>query len=539
MSNVQLVDSLQGLELSDEDVQVFHNTRLSSEVQQELANKGYDVVIFDVHREALAQAAQLEDDDEKDWNPTGRQYLNEKEEERDKARFLSKYNAFFRRALKLYKMYVFGSGFDITLKPFYLEDDPPDSQKEKDKKIIKQANRAWGRFLEHNKKWWTPDELGVRTWRDGEQFSVKRKSDDSTWPPELRFIDPEEIDDPKSDDPSNDKNKRSFGIGTDPKDVNTVLYYQRIDVETQKEIQKFSPDKVFHSKIDVDSTEKRGMTRFLPVIKWIKRLDALVSNEVTHRSLQSSIVLVRKVSGGSSSARGLLNNARTGSTQYVEQTMSREKIRPGSIITVSNGTDLEFVTPNSSFSDATPLVKVLIIYLSAATGWTYSMLTTDASDGSFASSLTAESPVLQMVLDERKMFREELVPIFKWVIESAIKSKQIEGVTVEEVWEKFDPEFHYGDIVSRDNLKDAQAANIGVMSGALSKAEGARRMNADPDKMKRELEDEADNDVMSMIGVTTASNPKMQDKQDSSKSNATNGGGKNQSDDPVSHKDKL
>jgi capsid protein len=309
------------------------------------------------------------------------------------------------------------------------------------------------------------------------------------------------------------------------------------------EKEKLPPEVVFHSKIDVDSTEKRGISRFYPIIRWMKRLQGLVDNEVTHRTLQSSIVLVRKTMGGTSAAQGLLNNARTSTTNYSEGTISREKIRPGSILTVSQGTEIDFAHPQNAFSDASPLVKVLIIHLCAATGFTYGMVTTDSADGSFASSLTNESPVLQMVLDERKFFRDELVPIFKWVIESAIENKLIEGVTKEDVWERFDPDFLYGDIVSRDAVKDSQAANLGVMMGAISKREASRRLKADPDKMQREIQEEMETsiDQMMTLGVSgSPMNPTLADKMDSSKSNANNGGGTNQGKgDPIQHKDKV
>lgn len=538
------IESVDQLSLNDEEIQHFDNVELSPEVQKELMENGYDVVIinnphFKVHSEGIGVPASLEDDDEKDWNNLNR-FEDNKTEIREKARWLAKEDAFVKRALKLYKMYVFGSDFDITLKPFYEEDEPEETQREKDKKIIKQANRAWHRFIEHNKKWWTPDELGMRTWRDGEQFSVKYK--ESEWPPELRFVDPEEIDDEGGKEQFDKDGKRSWGIRTDPKDVATVLSYVRIDSRSRELIEKLKPEQVWHTKIDVDSTQKRGLTRFYPVIKWIRRLEGLVDNEVTHRTLQSSIVLIRRVAGGTSAAQGILNNAKTSQTKYTEATINREKIRPGSIITVSNGTEIDFAEPSGTFSDASPLVKVLIIHLCAATGWSYSMITTDAADGSFASSLTNESPVLQMVLDERKCFRDELVPIFKWVMEKAIDKKMIKDVTVDEIWDKYDPEFVYGDIVSRDSLRDGQAANIGIMSGAISRAEGSRRMKADPDKMRREREEEMESDMMNMMGAVggNSMNPNMQDKLASSSSNAQKGQGTNQGDGgPVSHKDKV
>src|SRR5690606_6556539 len=169
-----------------------------------------------------------------------------------------------------------------------------------------------------------------------------------------------------------------------------------------------------------------GMSRFETVVNLAYLLLKMVNNEVTHRQAQNSIILQRKVAGSRRVVEGLVDNAMTSTRDYPEQSLNQEAIRPGSILTTSRNVEFEFLTPNSNFKDASPLIKVLISHISAATGWTYAMISTDNESGSLGSGLVAESPVMQMVQDEREFFGEELLPVFERIIETAVVAGEIE-----------------------------------------------------------------------------------------------------------------
>lgn len=480
----------------------------------------------------------LPDADEEEWKS-----LNDVAEERarvvQKVRYLCRKHPNLKRALFLYSMYVIGKGMQVYLKPDVPEEEMDTEEARKRANLVKfQSAKAWRRFLQSNHGSWSVKEWYKRLIREGDAFTRRIVLEE--WPMQVRFIDSENIDDGGGD-------SGTKGIITDPDDVTIPIQYQLWDIELGEVVELIPAEVMHHAKIDCDSNEKRGRSRFESIIDTAVMLSAMVRNEVTHRNAQSSIVLVRKVAGTKSDASSIVNNAQTGTTNRTDgSATSREKWRPGTILTVSKSVDVEFKQPQSNFSDATPLIKLLLLQLSAATGWSYSQLTADASEGNFASALVAESPVYQMVEDEREFVAASLERIAMWVFTAAAQYGAIENMTQQELEDDWRVTFDFQSIVTREPVKEAQAANLGVMAGALSKREMARRMQADPAVMAREIEDELQRQAEQMgeMGVANTGmqnmNPTMQDKQASVDGNAA-GGGTNQDNGttPAGHIDKV
>jgi hypothetical protein len=298
----------------------------------------------------------------------------------------------------------------------------------------------------------------------------------------------------------------------------------------------------------VDSNVKRGRSRFQSVIGIVKQLETFIATEVKHRNLQASIVVVRKVNGTSQNARFLLDNQRTGTSTQGDVTLSREKINPGSILSMGKNIDIEFKQPDTNFSDASPLASLLIMQIAVATGWTYPMISADPGQGALANSLVEQGPVHQMVEAERKFFRCDLEDIFKRVISAAFRDtgysaefKKLGLNSSDDLWEGYDLHFRYGQVVSRDPQKDAQAANIGVLNKSMSRAEFCRRVNADPDQMRREVIEESgmkDPNGLPLYPAQLSNQmPDAQAMADSSSSNASKGQGTNQGNTPARHSD--
>lgn len=170
------------------------------------------------------------------------------------ARSLAKKQPNIKQALRLYSSYVIGRSFKIELAPR----DQKKILTEEERKVCLAFNDAITAFLRFNRKWWNPIAFAHRYWRDGDQFTHKV---DDNWPPKCVFIDPEEIADPSPDGDGN-----TLGIQTAEGDITQVLSYQRIDPLTRKLRAEIPADRIVHTKIDVDSTEKRGISRFYPAI---------------------------------------------------------------------------------------------------------------------------------------------------------------------------------------------------------------------------------------------------------------------------------
>src|SRR5690606_19697360 len=135
--------------------------------------------------------------------------------------------------------------------------------------------------LMHNQRHYSFAEHARRTWRDGECFV--RRFDDRQWPPDLRFVDPEAIG-PTPAYPD------SQGILTDERDVETPRWYLRIDSQGRL-AEQIEAAQMLHTRMGVDSNQKRGVTIFTPVLESLQRFAQWSETELTARRLQASIVL--------------------------------------------------------------------------------------------------------------------------------------------------------------------------------------------------------------------------------------------------------
>ena len=490
-------------------------------------------------REQLwAEAYRLPDNDpdDLDWKRTDIRNIEtdaERIEVLREVREAVKYNPYCFRALRLYSMYCFGAEFKPIVKPLPVFADLTDDEDRRQRHftINQLAEKIFREFAQENHGCWSPDEMGRRTWRDGEQFTLLFQD---TYPLKVRFIDPEEIGDSGGED--------NEGIVCSLTDVCDVIEYIRVEPETSKEVTRYPADRVIHTKIDADTTEKRGNSRFVPALTIVKKFEHFLDTEVRLRNLQASIAVVRKVQGGGTSARTFLNNQKDSNYQDGSYSVDRERFYPGTLLTHSKNVDIEFKQPNTAFSDASPLAAMMAKQIAAVMGWTYSMLTQDTGEGNLANSIVQESPVHQMVMEERNHIRPDLIRVYRAAIEAAFTDMQIasEFATLgfsepEDFWNEYQIDFKYGTVVSRDPLKDAQTMNLAVMMGACSRAEASRALGFDPEQMARERLEEVDRPDINPNYANQ--NPDQSDMQASSQSNAQ-AGGQNQGDGgPIQHSD--
>ena len=494
-------------------------------------------VIPKMMREAYNQPI-AEDPDEADWSSTVRKETEDspkkRKEYRDTVRWLCKWNPNVQRALRLYMNYVIGPRLQLEID---LADDG-DEMTEEDENFCESVVNLWCGFLRANRRAYSLKEHAKRAWRDGEAFLWLLPDNlwKRPWPPRVVLLRPEEIGGP---DEGVDDDNEDFGIVTDENDVFSVIEYKRVSVVSTssrtvgQELPPIPAEQVIHTKIDSDSDEKRGNSRFLACVKPARQILSMLETEITGRKIQSSMVIQRKVSGGPNNVRGLADAAKTSTTNYTGGAVAREKIRPGSIITTSPSVEIEFLTPDMNFSDASPLARQILLQVVAATGWPEYMVTGDASQGNLSSTLSQEGPVVKMVEDEQQFFADEFEDLFDWFFERAIDAGQVGGYSsVDEFRQKFRLVWTFPNPVTRDDLKQSQADNLGLMNGSLSRHQAIRNRGLKPARVLREIEKEME-ELPAMGNGLAAMNPNMADKSASSQANAQDGSGANQGGDPV------
>lgn len=393
----------------------------------------------------------------------------ERTDARSKARKLVVDNPHARNILRLLEIYVAGPELKLKHVPVRRESQLGET--------LLHADHLWKTFVEENRPHFSYREYARRAWRDGECFL--RKFPSPVWPPTARFIDPEAI-------AATAKHPDSRGILTAGSDVENPVAYLRIDPASGNLLEQIAADDVFHTKLGVDSNQKRGLTIFAPILDVLACFDNWRETELLARKLQASIVLWRKVQGSPSQVSAAADAVQSTSALEPGSSVRKERYRAGTILTTSHGTELQYLQPNTNFGDAVPLGRLLLLSTAAGAGLPEFMLTSDASNANFASTMVAEGPAVKLFQSEQQFFVSEFRRIWKWAMSEAIRL----GLLPAEFFEQVNAEWTFPQLVNRDRPRERAADARLVQTKILSRAEVARREGTDPDAMQSEIESE-------------------------------------------------
>jgi len=381
---------------------------------------------------------------------------------RSQARQLVQTNPYARNILRLLEVYVAGPGLKAV---------PSAQQVTTERELLTRADKLWMEFLTTNSRHFSYRETARRTWRDGECFL--RLFPLPAWPPTVRYVDPETIG---ADAVQTD----SQGVVTDPEDVETVWSYLRIDPTTGELAEEIPADEILHTKIGVDSNEKRGVTIFAAVLDSLSCFEKWLDTELQARKLQASLVLWRKVQGGPSQVNSFVDQAAGSGPGSASR---KERYRPGTIVTTSPGTELQFLQPKTNFGDAVPLGRLVLLSIAAGAGVPEYMLSSDASNGNFASTMVAEGPAVKLFESEQQFFSGEFARLWRWVMSEAMRH----GKLPDDFFEQVGLQWSFPQLVNRDRAEERRADVQLAEAEILSRAEVARRDGVDPATMRAEI----------------------------------------------------
>lgn len=312
-------------------------------------------------------------------------------------------------------------------------------------------------------------EIVRRRDRDGEVFL--RFFPDCDGALRVRFVEPAQVGAPpeRSSDPA-----ASFGVQTDVDDVETVLGYW-IDG------QWVEADQIQHRKANVDANVKRGLPLFYPVRKNLRRAEKLLRNMSVVAEIQSAIAVIRKHSAGTKQSvqqfvQGQADVSATSAT--TGRTSHFRRYAPGTILDAFAGTDYQF--PAAAI-DAARYVTVLQAELRAIASRLVMpefMLTSDASNANYSSTMVAEGPAVKMFQRLQQEMIEEDLDVMRRAVAAAVEAGRLPADTLNDI----DIQGIAPSLAVRDRLRDAQADQILVRSGAMSVQTMAVRHGLDPDR---------------------------------------------------------
>jgi hypothetical protein len=293
----------------------------------------------------------------------------------------------------------------------------------------------------------------------------------------VRFVEPSQIETP----PSDTRSEATWGIVTAEDDVETAVAYWVDEVR----VDAFS---IQHRKANVDRNVKRGLSLFYPVRKNLRRADELLRNMSVVAGIQSAIAMNRKQQGGgkgASEAARAANADVTVSNTTTGKTSHFRRYAPGAIIDAPASTDYEF--PSSSI-DAGGFVVVLQAELRAIASRLVMpefMLTSDASNANFSSTMVAEGPAVKMFGREQWTMIEEDLEVMDRVLDMAVET----GRLTAEVRDQLEIDVTPPQLASRDRKEEIEADAILVDKKAMSIQTLQLRNDLDPEH-ETELIDE-------------------------------------------------
>ncbi len=405
---------------------------------------------------------------------------------RDRARKAVRENPHACNILRLLSAYVTGAGLQLNHQPVVLTDEVPPGAEV----LGSLADQIWKDFLTRNLTHYSFREHARRTWRDGECFVRRFSTPDGIV---LRFVDPERVT-ASTDDPE------TQGILTATHDVELPLYFLLSHPDRPSERIRVSADEMLQTRIGVDSNEKRGVSLFAPILDAINDYERWMETELLARKLQSSIVLWRKVQGSPQLTENVAD--RSASSGNMGRDGRRERFGPGTILTTNHGTDMQFLQPNTNFGDAVPLGRMMLLGIAAGAGLPEFMLTADASNGNFSSTMIAEGPAVKYFQNEQQFFAGEFSRIWKWVMHDAIERHLLP----ENFFTRMNLSWTFPSLVNRDRSTERLADVHLIQAGVLSRAEVCRRDGVLPEVMDAERRKEAERFQPAAVSSETSAN---------------------------------
>jgi hypothetical protein len=268
-----------------------------------------------------------------------------------------------------------------------------------------------------------------------------------------------------------DKPWATFGIETDPDDVETVKAYwidgSRVDAA---EIQ--------HRKSNVDFNVKRGFPLFWPIYGTLLSAKKILRNTGVVCDIQSSIAMIRKHGQASkagleqfvsSTAARTVTNSATGITDY------HKRYPAGTILDSMASTEYEFPNSKVKPDNFVGALQAELRAIASRLVMPEFMLSSDASNANYSSTMVAEGPAVKFFERCQWDMIEEDIELLDVVLRNAESAGKISSGILDRVEIVAQPP----NVRTQDRLAEAQADEILNRIGAISAQTVAERHDVD------------------------------------------------------------
>lgn len=367
--------------------------------------------------------------------------------------------------------YVIGSGFSYRIAPI--------RQKGSTDELITEVQKFIDAFIEANAWGELEQELFYRSREDGEAFLRLFPQLDGTMV--VRTVEPEQIYQPGG----TQLQEWSYGIQTEEDDVNTILAYH-VDYRAAKgagEGDKMQgecvpAEQMIHIKSNVKRSIKRGLSDFsFDTLESFTQAGKLRRNIGEGAAVQAAIAAVRQHDTASSDqvTDFISTNIDYSTTSSSGREQHFEKLEPGSFLDIPKG--MIYVPPPAAANSAAHLEVFAGLLRTAgnrhnAPEW---LASSDASNGNYASSLTAEAPFTRHCLRLQEFYKGHFKKVIIAVINHAIDCGKFDT----NLWDMIELQVKAPSVETRDKSAEANANQIYSTLGIKSKQTIAQEIGLD------------------------------------------------------------
>jgi hypothetical protein len=337
------------------------------------------------------------------------------------------------------------------------------------RELLSAAQSEVDRFLAENRWQQRQQEIVRRRDRDGEVFLRFHVSPLGSL--QVRFIEPGAVFTPPQ---HAEQPGARLGIVTQRDDVEDVQgYYVEGHWIAASEIQ--------HRKAHVDANVLRGMPLFYPVRKNLRRAEKLLRNMSAVAEIQSAIALIRKhrqaTRGGLESL--VANTADYSTTAGSSTTGTRpayvRRYAPGTILDAPGTVDYEFPAAQLNASAYVAILQAELRAIASRLVMPEFMLTSDASNANYSSTLVAEGPAMRMFA----RLQAEQVAADQEVLTRALQTAIAAGRLPHDLLAWCDVQAAPPSLIMRDQLHEARRRSIEHRSGILSPQTWSQQLGLD------------------------------------------------------------
>ena len=411
---------------------------------------------------------------------------------RGSARRLALLTPVAQGALDSLANYIFGPGFTVRVEG---NDAPPAWRGV--------AQRILDRFADDNDLAGLCDrELHHRTREDGEAFVqlISRRDGGCR----LRFLEPEQITEPANPRPLEDwlgmtdegVSSWSFGVHTLADDPATPLGYHIIHDSAGRDWNYLAVDQIEHLRRNVPRNAKRGVSDFLVIQADLEREAVLRRNTAEGAALQAAIAWILQPNSSDHTPLGIPRSEIPVVHRTTPATTAYERVRrypPGTILRPSAGLEYK---PGPLGSERIPHFLQVGQAVLRAIGLRWNMpeylISGDASNASYASTLVAESPFVKAREADQQYFRRHLQSLCWKVLQLAWRQGAFGhlGVSFPQLLHSLNVQVGVPAVASRDPLGLAQTHELQLRLGLLSRRTAAAQAGLDYDQEQRNRAEE-------------------------------------------------